>query len=197
MQPCKATPAHLWVDHPEPEPSGKHLAGEWRASLQCKRERFEWWVCLQNPGERMSLITFQTENISHHSESELFYPLIGSCRIKKIAVWESARRWVGERGEAYHSHFLEVRQLPRKDESTSFLWKKRMKSLINIMGPIHSSYWTETVLRLKMTIGPSIICQLFSCGQRINLEGQWEQKHNNDKVELLLYHEMYMYSIKK
>lgn len=62
---------------------GSILPGEWRASLQCKRERFEWWVCLQNPGERMSLITFQTENISHHSESELFYPLIGSCRIKK------------------------------------------------------------------------------------------------------------------
>lgn len=62
---------------------GSILPGEWRASLQCKCERFEWWVCLQNPGERMSLITFQTENISHHSESELFYPLIGSCRIKK------------------------------------------------------------------------------------------------------------------
>lgn len=159
----------------EPGPTRKHLAeGMGIPAVQDLHMRgSQWWVCLQNPGERMSLITFQAESISHWVESELSFPLICSLLSApsslvgyKIAVWESVRRWVGERAEANHSPFLKIRQLPRKDEGMSYLWMTMMEALINIMDWSYSSYWIERVLGVKMTIGPSIICQFFSSGSR-------------------------------
>ena len=159
----------------EPRPTRKHLAeGMGIPAVQDLHVRGPlWWVCLQNPGERMSLVTFQAESISHWAESELSLPLICSLLSGpsslvgyKIAVWESVRRWVGERVEANHSPFLKVRQLPRKDEGMSYLCMMMTEALINIMDWIYSSYWIERVLGVKMTIGPSIICQFFSSGSR-------------------------------